>query len=118
MGRQFNKDDAVTVVVTAPLAQFRFVGYDGGYATSAGAGHDSRGLSEFNAETGEALSVVTEVSYTAEAGAAIAKWAYVKPGVDGKAVTGSETDHCGRALEAATGDGAFFECEILPHRHA
>ena len=36
-GRQFDKQHAVTLVAIAAVAAYRFVAYDGGYPTAAGA---------------------------------------------------------------------------------
>lgn len=120
MGNQYDKEHAVTVVASAPLAANRFTGFNGAPATSAGGGADAQGVSEAEAAVGQAVSVVTEYSALVEAGEAIAQFAFVKPAVDGsgKAVTGTATDHCGRALEAAGGAGQLVEIQVLPHRHS
>lgn len=117
-GRQFDKQHAVTLVALAALAAHRFVAYDGGYPSIAGGVKDVQGVSESSAEAGDALSVVTGYSYLVEAEAAIAFGAYVKVGTDGKAVAGTATDHCGRALGAATQAGQLIEVQIYKHVHA
>ena len=117
-GRQFDKQHAVTLVATAVLAAYRFVAYDGGYPSIAGGAKDCQGVTESAAEIGEAVSVVTGYSYPVEAEAAIAFGAYVKVGTDGKAITGSAADHCGRALGAATQAGQLIEVQNYKHVHA
>ena len=117
-GRQFDKQHAITLVATAALAAYRFTAYDGGYPSNAGGAKDCQGVTENAAEVGEAVSVVTGYSYLVEAEAAIAFGAYVKVGTDGKAITGSATDHCGRALGAATQAGQLIEVQLYKHVHA
>lgn len=117
-GRQFDKQHAVTVVALAALAAHRFVAYDGGYPSIAGGVKDCQGVSENAAEAGEALSVTTGYSYLVEAEAAIAFGAFVKVGTDGKAITGTAADHCGRALGAATQAGQLIEVQLYRHVHA
>ena len=119
-GRQFDKDDAITVVATATVEANRFVAYDGTHATSAGGAKDAQGVSEYGGVAGDALSVVTEYSYLVEASEAIAFGAYVKPAADGsgKAAVGAANEHCGRALGAATAAGQLTEVQIVKHQHA
>jgi hypothetical protein len=119
MGNQYQKTNAVTVVLTATASAKRFIGLDGAPATSAGGAHDSCGVSETEGGIGEAISVITGYSASVEAGADIAQFDFVKPAADGsgKAIVGSEAEHCGRALEAAT-TGQVFECQVLNHAHA
>lgn len=117
-GRQFDKQHAITVVATAALAAHRFVAYDGGYPSVAGGAKDCQGVSETSAEVGDALPVVTGYSYLVEAEAAIAFGVLVKVGTDGKAITGSAADHCGRALGAATQAGQLIEVQLYKHVHA
>lgn len=120
-GRQYNKEDAVTVVATAALAANRFVAYDGGYPSVAGGAKDVQGVSESAADIGEAVSVITEYSALVEAGEAIAQFALVKTdaGGTGKAMTGSTADNCGRALGAATAAGQLIEVQLYErHIHA
>ena len=119
-GLQHQKDDAITVVATAALLPNRIVGYDGAYATAAGGAHDAQGVSEMPGAVGDAVSVVTEYSYLVEASEAVAFGDYVKPAVDGtgRGAVGTLTDHCGRALGAATVAGQLFEMQIVKHVHA
>ena len=119
MGKQYDKEHAVTVVATAIVVANRFIGFDGAHATSAGSAHDSQGIGESDAAIGQAVSVITEYSGLVEAGEAIAQFAFVKPAADGsgKAVNGTATDHCGRALEAVSAAGQLLEAVVLPHRH-
>jgi len=119
MGKQYDKVHAATAIAIAAIAANRFVGFDGAPATSAGGSHDSQGVAETEAAIGQAVSLITGYSAPVEAGEAIAQFAFVKPAADGsgKAITGTATDHCGMALEAAGGDGSLFEVRVLPHRH-
>ncbi|VFR54782.1 hypothetical protein BRI6_1101 [plant metagenome] len=120
MNQQYDKRHAVTLIAAVALAANRFASYGGGYASgAAGAGGltDSVGVTEYEAKAGEAVSAVTSYSYLVEASVAIPKGVFVKPGADGKAAVGSITDHCGRALEAATAEGQLVEVQILPHVH-
>lgn len=120
MGRQYDKQHATTIIATAALLPNRFIGFGGAYAVgTAGAGGltDAAGVSETAAAVGDALSVVTGYSYTVVAGGPITKGAFIKPGTDGKAVAGSITDNCGRALEAAAADGDLIEVRLQPHIH-
>lgn len=119
-GLQHQKDDAITVVATAPIAANRIVGYDGAHATSAGGVHDAQGVSETAAAVGEAVSLVTEYSYLVECSEPIAFGDYVKPAIDGtgRGAVGALADHCGRALGATTAAGQLFELQIVRHVHA
>lgn len=117
-GLQFDKQHAITLVATAALAANRFVAYDGGYPTTAGGAKAAQGVTETTAASGEAVSVVTGYSYLVEAGGAVSFGALVKADATGRAVTGSLTEHCGRALGAATAEGQLIEVEILKHVHA
>lgn len=116
-GRQYDKQHAITVVATAELAAHRFIAYDGGYPSAAGGAKAAQGIAETAAQVGDALSVVTSYSYLVEAAAAIAFGQLVKPDASGKAVVGSLTEHCARALGAATQAGQLVEVQLLPHVH-
>ncbi len=120
MGKQYDKRHATTVVATAVLAANRLVSFAGDYASgTAGAGGttDACGVSENSAAIGDAVSVITGYSAVVEAGAPISAGAFIKPGTSGKAATGSITDNCGRALEAAGADGALIEVRLQNHVH-
>lgn len=117
MAQTYDKQHAVTVKVTASIKGRRFIAYDGGYATSAGGAKDSFGVAEFDAEPNDVVAVVTGFSYLVEAGEAIAAFDFVKPGVNGVAMKGTATDHCGRALADQGAAGKPVEVQILPHRH-
>ena len=122
MSRQFDKVHALTVVATAALTKNRFVSFDGTHTVVAPAsgGKDCCGVSEESAAVGEAVSVITGYSALVEASAAITLGAYVKPAADGsgKAAAGSLSDHCGRALSAATAAGELVEVQLTEHVHA
>jgi hypothetical protein len=119
-GAQYDKQHAITIVVTAAVAAARFIAYDGGYATAAGGAKDSQGVSEQAGAVGDAISVITGYSAPVEASAAIAFGDYVKPAVDGsgKAAVGTLADHCGRALGTASAAGQLVEVQIVRHVHA
>lgn len=114
--RQYDKQHAVTIIAAAALAAYRFVAFNGGYATSAGEAYDSAGVSEHAAAVGEAVSVTTGYSYLVEAAEPIDAGEYVKPGVDGRAAVGAHDDCCAQAL-ASVGAGQLVEVRILAHRH-
>ena len=118
MGKQYDKEHAVTIVATAAIAACRFVGFNGAHATSAGGAADAQGISESAGAIGEAVSLITEYSGTVEAAEAFAQFAFVKSDANGKAITGTATDYCGRALDASAGAGDFVEVMPLPVRHA
>lgn len=117
---QYDKQHGTTIVLSAAASIWRFVGFDGAPATSAGGAHDTRGVSEMAGIATDAITLITGYTAPVEAGEAIAANAFVKPAADGsgKAITGTATDYCGRALEAASGDGSIIEVVLLPHRHA
>ncbi len=120
MGRTYDKQHASTVVLTADVEAQRLVSFGGGYPSgAAGAGGltDAQGVAEFAGLTGDAISVVTGYSALVTAGGAIDAGAFVKPGASGKVVAGTITDHCGRAVDAASGDGVVIEVILLPHVH-
>lgn len=120
MGKQYDKQHATTVVATAVLAASRLVSFAGDYAVgTAGAGGttDACGVSESSAAIGDAVSLITGYSAVVMAGAPISAGAFVKPGTSGKAITGSITDNCGRALEAAGADGDLIEVKLQNHIH-
>ncbi|MCB8748323.1 DUF2190 domain-containing protein [Rhodoferax sp. U2-2l] len=119
-GLQYQKRNAITMVLMAIAAANRILAYDGTYATSAGGVKDAQGVSETGGEVGDAISVVTDYSYPVEASAAITFGDYIKPATDGsgRAAVGTLTDHCGRALGAAAGAGQLFEMQIVKHVHA
>ncbi len=121
MGRQYDKQHAATVVATAAIEKARFVGFGGAHATAAGGtSADSMGVSEHAAAIGSTVSVITGYSALVEASAPIAAHAFVKPAADGsgKAAVGSNTDHCGKAREAATAAGQMIEVVLYRHLHA
>jgi Uncharacterized conserved protein (DUF2190) len=119
-GAQHQKDDTTTLVAQAAVLACRFAAYDGTYATAAGGVKDAQGVYETDAAIGDAVTVVTSYSYMVESSAAIAFGDYVKPALDGtgRAAVGTLTDHCARALGAATAAGQLVECQIVKHVHA
>ena len=73
---------------------------------------------DWTTDLGEAVVAITSYSALVEAEAAIAFGALVKVGTDGKAITGTAADHCGRALGAATQPGQLIEVQLYKHVHA
>jgi hypothetical protein len=116
-GRQYDKTHGVTTVAQVALADARFVAYDGGYPTNAGGAKAVQGVSESNAAAGDALNLVTGYSALVEAGAAIGFGTLVKADATGRAIAGTLTDHCGRALGASTAAGQLIEVQLLQHTH-
>lgn len=118
-GRQYDKQHAVTLVAMAALAACRFVAYDGDYPVTIGAvgASDVQGVTESAAEIGDAVSAITGYSALVEASEAIAFGAFVTTDATGKAAVGSTTNHCGRALGAATQAGQLIEVQLLAHVH-
>lgn len=120
MGRTYDKQHATTVVLTADIEAKRLVSFAGGYpsgAANAGGSIDAQGVAEFGGKAGDAISVITGYSAIVTAGGEIAKGGFVKPGATGKVVAGTLADHCGRAVDAASGDGVEIEVILLPHVH-
>jgi len=117
-GRQYDKTHGVTIVAQVALADARFVAYDGGYPTNAGAAKAVQGVTESNAEAGDAVNLITGYSALVEAAGAIAFGALVAADATGRAIPGTLTSHCGRALGAATANGQLIEVQLLQHTHA
>ncbi len=120
MGRTYDKQHSTTVVLTAAVEAKRLVSFAGGYpvgTAGAGGATDAQGVAEYGGAIGDAISVITGYSAVVVAGGEIAAGAFVKPGASGKVVAGSMTDHCGRAVNAASGDGVEIEVILLPHVH-
>lgn len=113
-GPQHDKQHAVTIVATASVDAYRFIAYDGGYASGATGINDVQCISETSAEPGEAFCGVTGYSYPVRASVALARGDYVKPSADGsgRAAKGTATDHCARALHAVIAD-KLVECELI-----
>ena len=121
MGRQYQKNNAVTMIATAAIVANRFVSHSGAHATNAGGALDAIGVSETNAGVGEALPVVTGFSFLVQSSAALPDHAFVRPAADGsgRAEVGTATDHCGRVMPGGGTSAAdqLAEVRILPHRH-
>lgn len=119
-GRQFDKVHAVTIVAQGAIAANRFVTYGGlqASATLTDGSFFAQGVSEEDATTGDALSIVTGYSYLVESAANLKVGDLVKPDLDGRAVLGSDAEHCGRVLGGGDGSGTakpLIEVQILPH---
>ena len=110
------KEDAVTVVLTANVEANRLIGFDGAYATSAGNGHDVQGVSEYAGVIGDAIAVVTEYSYIVDVAEPIQLHDYVKPATDGsgRAAVGTATNNCGIAIAVSD---TQIELAIQRHIH-
>lgn len=121
MGRTYDKQHATTVVLTEDTEAKRLVCFNGCYPpgeTDIPASlNDVCGVSEYGGMAGQAISVITGYSAVVTAGGEIAAGRFVKPDANGKVVEGSLEEHCGRALDAASGDGDEIEILLLPHVH-
>lgn len=117
-GRQYDERHAVTIEATSALEANRFVAYDGGYPTTAGGAKDVQGVSKTAAAVGEAVALTTGYSQLVRTAGAIAFGQLVAPDSVGKAVAGTEANHCGRALGAATQAEQLIEVQIYRHVHA
>lgn len=114
MGRQFDKQHAITVIASADVQANRFAAYDGSYPDGTSGAKMSCGVYETDAAAGDAVAVTTGFSQLVVAEGAIDRYAPVKPGTDGKATAGAEDDCCGRALAAAS-DGQLVEVQLFRH---
>ena len=115
-GRQYDKQHAVTLVAIASLAAHRFVSYNGAYPVMGlgNNGLDSvQGVSESAADSSDAVSVITGYSALVESAQAIDRGALVASDESGRAMAGSSTYFCGRALGAATAAGQLIEVQVL-----
>ena len=119
-GLQYDKQHAVTIVATVAITACRLVGFDGAFATSAGGVHDAQGISETDADVGQAFSAITCYSGLVECSEALAFGDFVKPAADGsgKAAKGTATENCGRALGATGAAGQKVEVQFTKHVHA
>lgn len=117
-GRQYDKQHAVTIEATVALAANRFVSYGGAYPSAAGGANACQGVTETSAEVGQAVTAITGYSALVRVAEPIAFGALVAPDASGKAVAGSLTNHCGRALGAATAADQLIEVQIYRHVHA
>lgn len=93
------------------LAEHRAVGNDGNYA-SAGAHMIGVTFNPVSAGDQAALDVLGSVP--CEAGAVIAADALLEVGSSGKLITRTSGKVVGRALTAASGDGAIFTALLIP----
>ena len=92
----------IGILAIAALTRLRFIGFDGGVASAAGA---AVGICEADSDAGEMAPVNTHGALLVEAGGAIAVGVEVEVGADGKAVTLASGIAQGRALDAAAADG-------------
>ena len=118
-GNQFDHLHSVTIVATARVESNRFIAFDGTHATSAGAAKDSQGVTQHGADIGEAVTALTSYSGLVQCGEALAQFAFVKPAADGsgKAIAGTATDNCGRALGATSAADQLVEVQLTTHVH-
>lgn len=118
-----DKTHAITLLAIAAILPHRFVAAEGKHAgdfagdAASSSASFSVGVSETAAASGEVVAVVTGYSYLVEAGGAIALHDWVKPHADasGRAAVGSNAEHCGIAMSAATAAGQLIEVRLLPH---
>lgn len=101
----------ISVQAAVALAQYRAVGADGNYAS---AGAHMTGVTYNPATAGEQAAVDVLGTVPCEAGAAIAADALLEVGASGKLITRTSGKVVGRALTAASGDGAIFTALLIP----
>jgi hypothetical protein len=103
---------SITVMASEAVRGRRFVSIDGRHAATSA---DAVGISEQDCEPGRALSALTGYSGLMEAAGAIPFGSLVKPASDGsgRAVIGSGTDYCGRAMTAAVRAGDALVVRLL-----
>ena len=119
-GAQYDKQTGVTIVATAAVSPRRFVSYGGAHATSAGGAADSQGISETGAAVNEAFTAITSYSGVVEVlTGPVAIGDYLRPADDGsgKAIVGTATNHCARALGVAA-TGGLVEAQVVTHRRS
>lgn len=106
-----SKTHSVTVIAAAALEVNRFCASTGLYATSS---NDVLGVTEISVPEGRACSCVTHYSWPVLAAVDIAAGDWVKPAGDGtgRAVVGSETDACGRAI-ASVSAGQLVDVRLM-----
>jgi hypothetical protein len=99
---------SVPVLATAALTGRRFATIGGALPAAGG---KALGVAKYDAAIGEYVPLDVMGTTIVEAGAAVAAGARVKVTAAGKAITATTgTTVMGVALEAASGDGTFFEC--------
>lgn len=104
----------LTFIASAAVTAQRFVTTSGAHATAGGL---PIGVTRSDGETGDPIPVDVHGTAIVTAGGAIAAGATVAVGTDGKAVAhdGDGDKHAvGRALTAATADGAALEVLLIP----
>ena len=104
-----------TVKASGAVSAKRFVGYDGAQIGSAGAA--AFGVSLFNADDGEALSIVVMGTAIVETGGAVSKGDKLTADANGRAIvatTGTGNVVNAIALEDASGAGQEIEVLLVP----
>lgn len=112
MSNQFRPAQTLSVLATAGLTANRFVTATGAVPA---AGANALGVALSDAASGAQVPIVTLGTATATAGGAIAAGAAVEVGTAGKVITRTTGVAVGRALEAASGDGASIEINLIPN---
>lgn len=101
---------SLTTTLTAPVAQHRFVSYNGDPGQQ---GDGVLGVSRVAGVAGDEITVDSMGTTIIEAGAAIAVGDPLEPGADGKAAVAGDVGFSARALEAAAADGDLIECLLI-----
>lgn len=102
-----------TVRSSGAVSAKRFIGYDGAQIGSAGAA--AYGVSLFNADDGEALSVVVMGTAIVETGGAVSKGDKLTADANGKAIVATAGNVVNAiALEDASGAGQEIEVLLVP----
>lgn len=102
----------LTVAATTAITERRFVTASG---AQAGAAANTLGVAKYTASTNELLAVDVIGTAVVEAGAAFAAGAALETDADGRAITQSAGPTVARALQAASGAGAFVEVLLIPN---
>ncbi len=100
----------LTITATGTITARRFCTYAG---AQAGAAANTVGVARFAATTGQPVAVDVIGTAQVEAGAAITAGALIETDAQGRAITRSAGPIVGRALQAASGAGAFIEVLLI-----
>lgn len=109
-GATFKKTHSRTVITTAVVARARFMTLAGAHA---GPTDEVIGVSETNASSNQAISLILAQSALVEAAEAISAGQNVGPALDGSGRAAVSTTGCGKAMSAAVAAGDTFEVELF-----
>lgn len=103
---------ALTATASGAVVAGRFVTVAG---AQAGAAANTLGVARFGVASGEAVTVDVLGTAAVEAGAAITAGDALETDANGKAITRVAGPVVGRALQTASGAGAFVEAVLIPN---